>query len=131
MKRLILTAILLMSIGTMAFAQEDAPRERKSPEEMAKMASEMMSKRLSLTEDQKSKIYEINLESFKIAKENREKGEKGDRSAMMASMKERDSQIKAVLNESQLKVYEEMKAERQEHMKGHAKKGKQGKPKKA
>jgi Spy/CpxP family protein refolding chaperone len=132
MKTLILSAILFMSIGTMAFAQQDSTkRVRKSPEEMAQMAADAMGTKLSLTADQKSKIYDINLESFKNAKANHESGDKRDRTSMMAAMEERDAKIKAVLNDSQRKIYEEVKAERKNHMKDNGRKGKRGNPKKA
>lgn len=131
MKKLILSAILFISVGTMAFAQQDSiKRVRKSPEEMAQMTADAMGTKLSLTAEQKSKIYDINLESFKNAKANHQSGEKRDRAAMMASMEERDAKIKAVLNASQLKTYEEIKAERQNKVKEHAKKGNFGKRKK-
>lgn len=130
MKKLIFTAILFISMGTMAFAQQDSIKKvRKTPEQKAQHATDALAKKLSLTEDQKTKIYTINLEGMKKAKENHVKGQKPDMAAMKASMEERDSQINGVLNDDQRKIYQEVKAKRAESSKKHGKKGEGKEPK--
>lgn len=125
MKRLIFTAMLFISMGTMAFAQQQdsTKRVRKTPEEKAQQLTDALAKKLSLTADQKTKIYTINLDGIKKAKENRVKGQKPDRAVMKASMEERDSLISGVLNDDQRKTYQELKAKRAESFKKHGKKG--------
>ena len=125
MKRLIFTALLFISMGTMAFAQQQdsTKRVRKTPEEKAQHMTDALAQKLSLTADQKAKIYTINLDGIKKAKENHVKGQKPDRAVMKASMEERDSQINSVLNDDQRKTYQELKAKRAESFKKHGKKG--------
>lgn len=127
MKKTILTAILFISMGTMAFAQQDTKKVRKTPEEKAQHVADALEKKLSLTADQKSKVYAISLDGAKQQKENRADGQKPDRSAMKAEFEKRDSQINAVLTDSQQKIYQEWKAEKMKSKKGSGKRsGKKG-----
>ncbi|WP_285057656.1 hypothetical protein [Pedobacter ginsengisoli] len=124
MRKLIFTAMLFISMGTMAFAQQDSTKKaRKTPEERAQHATDALDKKLSLTADQKTKIYAINLDGIKKAKGKHVKGQKPDMAAMKAAMEERDVQISSVLNEGQRKSYDEIKAKRAESFKKHGKKG--------
>jgi len=124
MRKLIFTAMLFISMGTMAFAQQDSTKKaRKTPEERAQHATDALDKKLSLTADQKTKIYAINLDGIKKAKGKHVKGQKPDMAAMKAAMEERDGQISSVLNEGQRKSYDEIKAKRAESFKKHGKKG--------
>jgi protein CpxP len=124
MRKLIFTAMLFISMGTMAFAQQDSTKKaRKTPEERAQHVTDALDKKLSLTADQKTKIYAINLEGIKKAQGKHVKGQKPDKAAMKASMEERDNQISSVLNEGQRKTYDEIKAKRAESFKKHGKKG--------
>lgn len=125
MKRLIFTAILFISMGTMAFAQEgDAKKVRKTPEEKAQYLTDALDKKLSLTADQKSKIYAISLDGIKQMKASHVKGEKPDRTKMKAELEKRDGQITALLNDDQRKVYQQWKTEKMKSMKKHGKKHK-------
>ena len=124
MRKLIFTAMLFISMGTMAFAQQDSTKKaRKTPEERAQHATDALDKKLSLTADQKTKIYAINLDGIKKAKGKHVKGQKPNMAAMKAAMEERDGQISSVLNEGQRKSYDEIKAKRAESFKKHGKKG--------
>lgn len=118
MKKLIFTAILFISMGTMAFAQSDK-KVKKTPEQKAQHATEELTKKLSLTADQKSKIEAINLESFKKIKDSNPKGEKKDKAAIKAAKDDRDNKINAVLNDSQRKTYKEFKAEKKSEKKAN------------
>ena len=120
MKKLIFTAILFISMGTMAFAQSDK-KVKKTPEQKAQYATEELTKKLSLTADQKSKIEAINLESFKKVKDSNPKGEKKDKAAIKAAKDERDNKINAVLNDTQRKAYKEFKAEKKTEKKANKK----------
>ncbi|TDQ06929.1 hypothetical protein [Pedobacter metabolipauper] len=125
MRKLIFTAILFISMGTMAFAQQGkGKKESKTPEQRSQHAAEALTKKLSLSADQKSKVYAINLESFNKAKANHVKGEKPDKAVMKAALEDRDHKISAVLNDTQLKAYQDLKADRKKAMKGRGKKGK-------
>ena len=123
-----ITAILFISMGTMAFAQQDGGKKaHKTPEEKAHKLTNALEKKLSLTADQKSKVYAISLDGAKQMQKNRVKGQKPDRTVMKAELEKRDGQIIAVLNDAQRKAYQEWKTEKMKSMKEHGKKrGKDG-----
>lgn len=123
MKKILFTALLFISMGTLAFAQNDGPKKsKKTPEEKAQHAADHLAKKLSLTADQKTKIYAIDLESFKAAKATRVKGQKHDKSILSAEMAKRDQKINEILNDGQRKIYAELKAKKEAEAKNHTQK---------
>lgn len=120
MKRLLMICGLLFSVVTFAQAQQGGDRKMASPEERAQKSAEQLTKKLSLTEDQKTKVTAIFLEQAVAMKKVREES-KGDRAGMMAKMKtaneENDVKINALLNDDQKKAFADWKAERAENMK--------------
>jgi len=127
MKKLIFCAILLVGMSTMAFSQEDgaAKKQRQTPEQRAQFMADGLSKKLSLSEQQKTEIYNISLENAKKAQEKRAAGERPDREAMKAQMEATDAKINAVLTEAQRKTYQQFKEDRKKGMQeGGAKHGK-------
>jgi hypothetical protein len=76
-----------------------------------------------LSDDQKSKIYAINLERAKKFETFKSDAQAKDKkSEVRASFKKDDDQILAILNDNQKKAYQEMKAKA--HSKGGHHKGK-------
>ncbi|MFP5079545.1 hypothetical protein [Pedobacter sp. JCM 36344] len=120
MKKLILSAILFISMGTVAMSQTDNKKVQKTPEERAQRSTDMLDKKLSLTADQKTKIYALNLAEMNKMKEKHVKGEKRDMTAMKAAMEERDTKINNILDKKQRSSYKEWKEKRREGMKDHA-----------
>jgi len=124
MKKLIFTTILFISMGTMVFAQKDNSKKgHKTPEEKAKHLTDVLEKKLTLTADQKTKIYAISLDGLKQVKASHVEGQKPDKEKVKAELAKRDVQISAVLNDSQRKLYQDWKAEKMKSMKKHGKKG--------
>ncbi|HKG07214.1 MAG TPA: hypothetical protein VKB19_12180 [Pedobacter sp.] len=123
MRKLIFTAILFISMGTMAFAQDGTHKAKKTPEEKAQKLTASLEKKLTLTADQKTKIYAISLEGLKKVEAGKVEGQKPDRAAMKAELEKRDGQINALLNDNQRKLYGEWKAEKMKSMKKHGKRG--------
>jgi len=122
MRKLIFTAILFISMGTMAIAQDaNTSKTRKTPEEKAQQLTNTLEKKLTLTADQKSKIYTISLDGMKQMKQNQVKGERPDREVMKAEMEKRDEQISKVLTDDQRKVYQDWKSEKMKSMKNNRK----------
>jgi protein CpxP len=117
MKKLILSAILFISMGTVAMAQKSDKKIHKTPEERAQHATDMLDKKLSLTADQKSRIYALNLEDMRKVKEKGVKGEKRDMTAMKAAMDQRDIKINNILDEKQRASYKEWREKRKDGMK--------------
>ena len=122
---------LLFSVVTFAQAQQGGgDRKPATPEERAQRSADQLSKKLSLSDDQKAKVTAIYLEQAAAMKKVRDEAN-GDREVMMAKMKAaneaNDVKINAVLTEDQKKAYSEWKAERAESMKKRmGKKGPEG-----
>ncbi len=123
MKKTFLLIALLA--GSLSFSQaQQQPRQQRTPEETAQRSVDMLEKRLSLTADQKAKIYTIELAQAKTrdsvwaAARNAD----GDRQAMMSKMKEvqegNDKQITALLNDEQKKSYQQWVEERRNRTRG-------------
>ncbi len=86
--------------------------QQGTPEEMAKMMVERMTKQLSLTEDQQTKIYDINL---KFMEERNSSGnERPSREEMEAAREGMTVKIKEVLTDEQAAKYEEQMAKMRE-----------------
>ncbi|MGV3706656.1 MAG: hypothetical protein ACO1NU_14885 [Arcticibacter sp.] len=106
-KNLLLIAFL---VATISFSQAQQ-RPQRNPEEMAKRSLEMLDKRLSLTDDQKTKISAILLTQSKAMDSLRNAaGAQGDREAMRSQMRgfqqQNQEKIKEVLTDVQKKSYE-------------------------
>ncbi|MGY4386580.1 protein CpxP [Pedobacter sp. UYP24] len=118
MRKLILTAAVFIGMGTMAFAQK-AEKQHKTPEEKAQHATDVLDKKLSLTADQKSKVYALNLAEIKKIKATHVKGEKKDPAVMKAAFDERDSKINSILNDKQRVTYKAFRDKKQQEKKAH------------
>lgn len=113
-----LTAALFIGLISLTNAQQKMG-EYKSPEQRAERMTAMMDQKLHFTADQKTKVYNINLERAK-------KMEKlmKERKALMDESRQK---MDKVLTDSQRKALDQMKAERQQKMKEHWQQGKQWK----
>ena len=119
MKKLILSAIVFISMGTVTMAQSTDRKVQKTPEERAQHATDVLDKKLSLTADQKSKIYALNLEDMKMPKVKHVKGEKRDMTAMKARMDAKDAKMNTILNDKQRVTYREWKETHKKGMRDH------------
>ena len=119
MKKLILSAIFLLGISASGFSQERNKRDQFSPEERAQKMTDMLDNRLSLSADQKSKIYRINLDRAKeMGKFEGQRGTK-DLSKRKATYQANEEKILRVLNKNQKESYKKLKADRMAKMKNH------------
>ncbi|HQD10620.1 MAG TPA: hypothetical protein PLQ65_13205 [Flavihumibacter sp.] len=119
MKNVVIALCFILVAG--AASAQDNDRAHKSAEERAKAQSDKMKTELALTDDQYTKIYDLNL---KYAKKNEEiRGGTDDKMAKMkasqAAMQEKDAAVKAILDAGQYEKYEAMKADRKDKMKEH------------
>ncbi|OAQ38185.1 hypothetical protein A5893_15415 [Pedobacter psychrophilus] len=107
MKKLILSIAFFVAITGATFAQ------KKTAEERATKATEMMEKNLSLTADQKTAMYNANLEKNKAVdalKEAAGEGNKPDADQMKAINAKYSKVLKETLTEDQKAKMAEMKA---------------------
>lgn len=117
-------SILFLFSSTNKLAALDGQRPDVNAEEKAEMQTNMMAERLSLTEEQKTLIYEINYKYAAEAESIREGGRSRDAMRKFRDMSERkDGELKAVLDENQYRQYMTLKEEMRQKMKERRKSG--------
>jgi protein CpxP len=103
--------VSLFCIG--AIAQNDPSAAKSStPEQRAERITNWMNKKLTLTADQKAKVYDINLKYAKLNQETRTNdadNKKAMRQELKASEKEREDEFKAILTPDQFKSFQAAK----------------------
>jgi len=107
MKKTASVFLLLAALYTTSFAQD---RPAPTPEQRAERQTEMMGRMLSLTPEQKTKIYEVNI---KAAKQSGKFSGPADSTNFRVIQEARENAYKKILTEDQYKKYEETKARRQ------------------
>lgn len=114
MKSIITILALVLSIS-FSNAQQGGQRQQRSPEEMAKMRVERLTKELNLTKTQQDSIHKYVLaSSVEMQKLFGNSG--GDREKAMNNMRslreQQTQKVKTFLNEEQIKKYEELAKQR-------------------
>lgn len=129
MKKLILLLIVLVSTIGISNAQPGRQGPRMSPEEREKQMAET----LGLDEAQQKKVSEINAkysESFSEIRQQMQDANEDAHREMFPKMRElndtRNKEIRAVLNEEQIKKFDEMQAQRTERMRSRRPPGERG-----
>lgn len=97
MKKLIFSTGIVFLLSLAAFAQRAPHPERPTPEMHAKKMTERLDKELNLSEEQKEKIMQINLENAKMHEEMKQVREEES----IQRMKEHHQKIQEVLTEEQ------------------------------
>lgn len=118
MKKLLLIA-MLFSVGFTAMAQRGGQKGNSTPEERAERVTNKMAEELALSEDQKKKIYQINLDHAKkrqVEMDARREEMKAKRTEMEADLKAQNQEIEAVLTPDQKAKWGEVKAEGRKKM---------------
>lgn len=120
MKNLITVMLATIFTVGISVAQERGGRQgqNRTPEEMAKLQVEHLTKELELNKGQQDSIYKYTLESSKEQRTLMQNSEGGDRQAIfekMRALREKNStKIKTFLNESQSAKYEELQKQMQQ-----------------
>jgi len=108
---------LVLSIS-FANAQQGGQRQQRSPEEMAKMQTERLTKELNLSQSQQDSIHKHILasstEQQKLFKDNAVKSDNRDAyvKSFQALREKQTAKIKTFLNEEQIKKYDELAKQR-------------------
>ncbi|MCF2876357.1 MULTISPECIES: hypothetical protein [unclassified Tenacibaculum] len=102
-----ITIVIVLMISTIGFGQSKLEKFKAIPaEEMAKKKTDLMKKKLSLSEEQTKEIFRINLDAFKARKKVVENSSMFSiRKKMKAVGKEEYLKLEEVLSEIQLKKY--------------------------
>ncbi|NTE01178.1 hypothetical protein G6M26_02520 [Agrobacterium tumefaciens] len=122
MKKAILTIAIAVMGFTAAFAQDSSRTARKqmpkmTAEQRAEKATSRLEKKLSLTADQKTKIYAVELENAKKMEAWRKTDHsdmKGKMDERKTAMKEQKAKIDAILTADQKTKMEAFRAEARE-----------------
>lgn len=114
-KIVLFVSVLLLSISSVS-AQRKA--NNVSPEDRAKAQTEKLAEKMLLLDDQKEKLYQINLKYIKEGSIDRS-----------SDSSKRDKEIKALLSEQQQKEYDKVKEEIKEERQNSQSQGKGGKGK--
>lgn len=120
-KNLLYVALFALSI-TLAQAAQPENQPMRSPESMAKRQTEVLEKKLSLSAEQKQKVYDIQLSAAKSRDSliSARKNNNGDRATIFSTMKSiqatHNAKISAVLNDAQKIEYQKLLDERRDRM---------------
>ncbi|TDG34994.1 DUF4890 domain-containing protein [Pedobacter changchengzhani] len=130
MRKVILTMAIAVMGFTAAFAQDASKRkmdmQKFTPEQRAERSTAMLDKKLSLSADQKTKIYQINLDranKVEAMRNTAEDGKKGRGKQMKADMDASNNQLEMVLTPAQKIKYDAWKAEMKDKKRNGGRRG--------
>ena len=124
MKKLILSTFLFLGLALSGYSQPNADRAQKTPEERAQRMTDMMDKKLSLSESQKTQIYQVNLERARAMSNRKDNRQDKDSVNRRKEFETTENRIERILNANQKAEYQKLKEERKEKMKEHRSKRK-------
>jgi protein CpxP len=119
MKKIILTVAIALTAFTASYAQK-GDRNQLTPEQKAERVATNLKEKLSLSDDQKSKVYQLEVDRMKKSAEWRRDSQEAMKSKMesrKAFMKENDEKLEKILTADQKKLYESMRQERKTNIK--------------
>ncbi|MGY6742823.1 MAG: DUF4890 domain-containing protein [Cecembia sp.] len=112
MKKILLIALMFaFSLGVYA-QREGGPREMPSPEQRAERMTNRMAEQLELSEEQKNKVYEINLknaQSRQAEMEARRAEAEQRRQSRQTQMQSQIQEVEAVLSPEQIEKWSEVR----------------------
>lgn len=127
MKRIVLT-LAIAFIGLASSYAQGTGKQKMTPEQRAEKSTAKLEKELSLTADQKQKVYAVELDKYKQTEawhKQTSADRKAKRDQHMASKKETDAKIDQVLTADQKKKLEDLRTakkariqEKKDHHKG-------------
>lgn len=107
--------LLISFMATLSFAQS-SDKATKTPEQKATHHSEVLTKKLSLSPEQKQSVYTLILDRVNKANAVRAKYTTGDKKGMHKELKpiidDFNTKIKAILTPDQVTKWEQFKAEK-------------------
>ncbi|HEY9046444.1 MAG TPA: hypothetical protein VIN08_11135 [Ohtaekwangia sp.] len=115
----ILFCLTTLSLSVQAQDKLDKLFSETTPEQRAQLQTDNMQEKLQLSDEQKTKVYAINLKYAQKMEDTYRAG--GGKLQRLRSMKvvanEKDGELKNVLNKEQYKLYETYKDEMKENVK--------------
>ena len=120
MKGLILSIALLAASLTSGYAQQKEAGQKRSAEERAKQMTEALDKRLNLSADQETKVYNLNLERVKEMEKMRQERMEEKKVRIeknKQTLADHDKKLEKILNADQFKLYQEQRNKAKQNMK--------------
>lgn len=115
MKKLFLTLAIAVMGLTASHAQTAAHKEKATPAEKAEKSTEKLQKELSLSADQKTKVYAIELDKFQKAEtlhKSIHEAKADHKEKQKAIKKETEAKLDHILNPEQKKKLDVIQAEK-------------------
>lgn len=103
--------LALLSISVSSFAQDIDSKPKKTPEERATLITDKMKSSLNLTDDQYTKIYELNLQRIKERQAFKEEKSKTD-SDIKKKRSEYMTSLKSILTDEQYQTLKNIQKEK-------------------
>jgi len=118
MKKLLFIAAIFSLVIMNADAQQQGKRghQNVNPEKRAEMQADRMADQLDLSEEQKSRIYEIHLDRAQAQQEMREAQRQERRAAMQETRQAQHAEVEEVLTPDQKLKWVELRNEDRERM---------------
>ena len=113
--------LALLTISVSSYAQDKDSKPKKTPEERATLITDKMKSSLNLTDDQYSKVYELNLQRIKERQALKEERSKTD-SDIKKKRSEYMTSLKSILTDEQYQTLKKIQKEKK------SKKGNKEKP---
>lgn len=107
----LILVLVIISISFTGFAQDKDSKTKKSPEEIARIPTERMKTSLNLSDEQSSRIYDLNLQKIKDRKEFKENKSKLDGERKRKASEYKNS-MKGILTEEQFNKMKKMHKEK-------------------
>jgi hypothetical protein len=121
MKKIILTVAIALTAFTASYAQKEN-KPKLTPEQRAEKVASNLKTKLSLSDEQQKKVYQIEVDKMKKAEDWRKANHeamKSKRDERQAFLKANDEKLQQVLTADQKKAYEAMRQEKKSEMKNH------------
>ncbi|MDL2214844.1 DUF4890 domain-containing protein [Dysgonomonas sp. OttesenSCG-928-M03] len=112
MKTKLLSLLILLFVITGGLSAQR--RQQASPEMRAKRQTETLAEKLSLSEEQKQKVYDLNLKYANQAESTRSNDGQDRRAQFRKQQEQKDAELKTILTDEQQKQYEDFKKENPE-----------------
>jgi periplasmic protein CpxP/Spy len=123
LKSLVLWMACVLLTTSTALAQAEGRRGHKAPEEKAAAMTQRMTRELTLTAEQQTKVTALNnqlvadLAALRADNPPTDKAQKADRRAKMQAIRATyDEQLKAAISADQYSLYEKKRSEQKEKM---------------
>lgn len=112
MKAILLTFALWAGLAVSGYSQNIPLKQKRTPEERARMMTEALDKKINLSAEQESKVYELYLQRAKDTQKMQRERLQAKQERLKKNkeqLAEQDKKLQNILNEEQYKVYLEQR----------------------